>query len=88
MWLNGDVLPLAQAKANFEDRGHQFATVFYEVIRVYRGQTFTLAEHLDRSSVQLAASVWRFQLQSKNLQPKYAKSSKNPACRTAWSTCS
>lgn len=48
IWLNGDVLPLSQAKVGVEDRGYQFADGVYEVIRLYEGRTFTLAEHLER----------------------------------------
>lgn len=48
IWLNGQVMPLASAKADIEDRGHQFADGVYEVIRVYQGVPFTLSEHLER----------------------------------------
>lgn len=48
IWVNGQVMPLSQAKADFEDRGHQFADGVYEVVRVYRGVPFTLTEHLER----------------------------------------
>ncbi|MFN4243795.1 MAG: D-amino acid aminotransferase [Tepidisphaerales bacterium] len=48
IWFNGRVQPLAEAKADIEDRGHQFADGVYEVIRVYQGVPFTLTEHLER----------------------------------------
>lgn len=48
IWVNGAISELSSAKANYEDRGHQFADGVYEVVRVYRGVPFTLAEHLDR----------------------------------------
>jgi D-alanine transaminase len=48
IWLNGEVLPLAEARIGVEDRGFQFADGVYEVIRIYNGRPFTLAEHLDR----------------------------------------
>lgn len=48
IWLNGDVLPMADARLNVEDRGFQFADGVYEVVRLYDGQPFTLAEHLER----------------------------------------
>ncbi len=48
IYLNGKVLPLADATIGVEDRGFQFADGVYEVIRLYDGQPFTLAEHLQR----------------------------------------
>jgi D-alanine transaminase len=48
IWLNGEVLPLAEARIGVEDRGFQFADGVYEVIRIYNGRPFTLSEHLDR----------------------------------------
>lgn len=48
VWFDGLVMPLAQARIGLEDRGFNFADGVYEVIRFYRGQTFTLKEHLDR----------------------------------------
>ena len=48
IWLNGSVMPLADARVGVEDRGYQFADGVYEVIRLYDGRPFTLAEHLHR----------------------------------------
>ena len=48
LWLNGDVLPFADARLGVEDRGFQFADGVYEVVRLYAGRPFTLREHLDR----------------------------------------
>src|SRR2546423_5289106 len=48
VWLNGETLPLADARISVEDRGYQFADGVYEVIRIYNGRTFTLTEHLER----------------------------------------
>jgi len=48
IWMNGDVMPLADAKVGVEDRGYQFADGVYEVIRLYEGRPFTLREHLER----------------------------------------
>src|SRR5262245_3050508 len=48
IWLNGEILPMAEARINVEDRGFQFADGLYEVIRVYAGRPFMLAEHLHR----------------------------------------
>lgn len=48
IWLNGEVGPLADARIGVEDRGFQFADGVYEVMRVYRGRPFAMAEHLER----------------------------------------
>jgi D-alanine transaminase len=48
IWINGEILPLADARVGVEDRGFQFADGVYEVIRLYNGRPFTLAEHLER----------------------------------------
>lgn len=48
IWLNGEIMPLAEARVGVEDRGFQFADGVYEVIRIYNGRLFTLKEHLDR----------------------------------------
>ena len=47
IWLNGEILPMSEARLNIEDRGFQFADGVYEVIRLYDGRPFTLREHLD-----------------------------------------
>lgn len=48
LWLNGEILPLADARISVEDRGYQFADGVYEVIRIYHNRPFTLSEHLQR----------------------------------------
>lgn len=48
VWLNGEVLPLQDAKIGVEDRGFQFADGVYEVVRIYNGRPFAMPEHLDR----------------------------------------
>ncbi len=50
IWLNGNVMPLAEARVGVEDRGFQFADGVYEVVRVYDGVPFTLDRHLARLS--------------------------------------
>jgi D-alanine transaminase len=47
-WLNGQVMPLADAKISVEDRGFQFADGVYESVRIYDGKPFSLPAHLDR----------------------------------------
>src|SRR3954462_10688068 len=48
IWIDGDVMPLAEARVGVEDRGYQFADGVYEVVRLYDGRPFTLHEHLER----------------------------------------
>lgn len=48
LWLNGKIMPLAQATVSVEDRGFQFADGVYEVMRVYGGVCFALKQHLER----------------------------------------
>jgi D-alanine transaminase len=46
--LNGTIIKRSEAKVDVEDRGYQFGDGVYEVIRIYNGKMFTLAEHLNR----------------------------------------
>jgi D-alanine transaminase len=48
VWLNGQTVPLSDAKVAIDDRGFQFADGVYEVIRIYDGRMFAATEHLDR----------------------------------------
>ena len=47
-WLNGKIMPLAEARVSVEDRGFQFSDGVYEALRIYNGKPFELAAHLDR----------------------------------------
>jgi len=47
-WLNGDFLPLAEARVSPLDRGFLFGDAVYEVVGVYGGRPVLLAEHLAR----------------------------------------
>lgn len=47
-WINGEEMPLADARVSVEDRGMQFADSVYEVVRIYGGKLFTLRQHLRR----------------------------------------
>lgn len=53
VYLNGQFLPLAEAKVSPLDRGFLFADGVYEVIPVYSRQTFRLDEHLRRLQASL-----------------------------------
>ncbi len=47
-YVNGEFLPLAEARVPVLDRGFLFADGVYEVVPVYGGKPFTLNEHLRR----------------------------------------
>ncbi|MFK5971099.1 MAG: D-amino acid aminotransferase [Candidatus Marithrix sp.] len=48
VYLNGEFLPLEEAKISVLDRGFIFADGVYEVIPAYGGELFRLTEHLQR----------------------------------------
>ncbi len=48
VWINGEIMPLADARIGVEDRGFQFGDGVYEVIRLYDGRPFALGDHLRR----------------------------------------
>src|SRR5471032_2510210 len=47
-YVNGDFVPLSQAKVGIEDRAVLFADSVYEVVLVARGQLIDLAGHMAR----------------------------------------
>ncbi len=47
-WLNGEFLPLSEARISPLDRGFLFADAVYEVLPVYAGRPFLFVEHLAR----------------------------------------
>jgi D-alanine transaminase len=53
-WLNGDYLPLSEARVSPLDRAFLFGDAVYEVIFVSRSRAFRLREHLDRLNRSLA----------------------------------
>jgi D-alanine transaminase len=53
-YLNGEYLPLAEARVSPLDRAFLFADAVYEVVPVYGGRPFRLREHLDRLARSLA----------------------------------
>lgn len=55
VYLNGEFLPLEQARIPVLDRGFLFGDGIYEVIPVYGGQLFRLQQHLDRMQRSLDA---------------------------------
>lgn len=48
VYLNGEYLPLEEAKVSVLDRGFTFADAVYEIIPVYNGRILRLDKHLQR----------------------------------------
>jgi len=48
VYLNGEIVPYAEAKIPVEDRGFNFADGIYEVVRIVGGHPFRFEAHLDR----------------------------------------
>ncbi|MDO9105857.1 MAG: D-amino acid aminotransferase [Methylovulum sp.] len=55
VYLNGQYLPLNEAKISVMDRGFLFGDGVYEVIPAYHGRLFYLRQHLERLDNSLAA---------------------------------
>jgi len=55
VYLNGDILPITEAKISVLDRGFIFGDGIYEVVPVYGGKPFQMAGHLARLARSLAA---------------------------------
>ena len=53
-YLNGEYLPLAEARVSPFDRAFLFGDAVYEVVPVYASRPFRLREHLDRLARSLA----------------------------------
>ncbi|MEN4917331.1 D-amino acid aminotransferase [Achromobacter spanius] len=55
VYLNGEFVRVDEAKVSVLDRGFIFGDGIYEVVPVYQGNAFRMAEHLDRLDRSLAA---------------------------------
>lgn len=55
VYLNGEFLPVGQARVSVLDRGFIFGDGVYEVVPCYRGKPFRMAEHLARLARSLKA---------------------------------
>ena len=53
-YLNGDFMPIDEARVPIEDRGFQFADGVYEVVATYAGRPYAMAPHLQRLERSLA----------------------------------
>ena len=69
IWMNGETIPMSDARIGVEDRGFQFADGVYEVIKLYSGKPFALDAHLQRleqsaKGIELAVPIDRGTLAS------------------------
>jgi D-alanine transaminase len=48
VYLNGEYVPMEEARVSVDDRGFLFADGVYEVVRIYAGRPYELEEHLAR----------------------------------------
>ncbi|MGR9116763.1 MAG: D-amino acid aminotransferase [Gammaproteobacteria bacterium] len=69
VYLNGQYLPLSDAKISVLDRGFLFGDGIYEVIPAYGGRLFRLQEHLER----LESSLSNIRLDSPYSREQWAK---------------
>ncbi len=77
VYLNGEFLPLSEARISVLDRGFLFGDGVYEVIPAYGGRPFRLAGHLQR----LRRSLDAIRLS----QPPQRRELASPAAGTAGS---
>jgi D-alanine transaminase len=55
VYLNGEYVPMEEARVSVDDRGFLFADGVYEVVRIYAGRPYELEDHLARLLRGLAA---------------------------------
>ncbi len=55
VYLNGEFLPIENAKVSVLDRGFTFGDGVYEVIPVYKKKTFCMEQHISRLETSLVA---------------------------------
>lgn len=52
--VDGQIMPIEEARVPVEDRGYQFGDAVYEFIATYNGQLFALPEHMERLANSMA----------------------------------
>lgn len=68
VYLNGEYLPLSEARVSVLDRGFTFADGVYEVIPVFSGNVFRIDEHLQRLANSLSYIDIEFPLSANELK--------------------
>lgn len=54
-YLNGDIMPIDNARVPIDDRGYNFGDAVYEFVASYNGRLFDLEDHLARLERSMAA---------------------------------
>ncbi|MCG3137053.1 MAG: D-alanine aminotransferase [Phycisphaerae bacterium] len=67
-FINGEFLPLTEAKISIEDRGFQFADGVYEVVVFHRDRPLLLREHLQRLENSCRSIRLNFECRKYNLE--------------------
>ena len=80
VYLNGDILPLSQAKISVLDRGFIFGDGIYEVVPVYNRKSFRLEHHVAR----LMRSLNKISLHTSNTAEDWMKLMTLMAERAPW----
>lgn len=83
-WLNGKIMPLAEATISVEDRGFQFADGVYESIRLYNGKPFELNAHLDRLEQSCGGIRLSMPISRPTLGSEIEKLVKHSGIREGW----
>lgn len=83
VYLNGDILPLSQAKISVLDRGFIFGDGVYEVVPVYNRKPFRLEHHVAR----LMRSLKKISLHTPNDAEEWQKLMMLMAERAPWDDC-
>jgi D-alanine transaminase len=82
VYLNGEVLPLSQAKVSVLDRGFIFGDGIYEVVPVYGGRLFRFDEHMAR----LARSLAKLRIPNPHPRDEWLRLSRQLVAATAEAT--
>jgi D-alanine transaminase len=87
VYLNGEFMPIEQARIPVLDRGFIFGDGVYEVIPVYSRRPFRLAEHLARLKASLSAIRIETRTPTSNGPNCSERSSRQTPGKTRASTC-
>jgi len=72
VYLNGNILPAAQAKVSAFDAGFTHAAGLFETLRAYNGRVMRLADHLDRLTDSAAALDMRIDVDRQAIEQAVA----------------
>jgi len=83
VYLNGVFGPLSEAKISVLDRGFIFGDGIYEVVPIYHGKPFRMAQHLAR----LERSLAKIHIQQPMTKPQWETLVKDLVSKTTDATC-